>query len=176
MKIYTKAGDLGETGLGSGERLRKSSLRIEAYGSIDELTSWLGYTMTELPDVESRKALLQIQNNLHKIMAELSKPLKAFDGLKEDDIGDLELSIDYMESKLPPLSKFVLPGGSRPAALLHVGRTICRRAERNVVRLGETELVDKMVVKYLNRLSDYLFVLSRKVNHDLGTTEAHPDY
>lgn len=176
MKIYTKKGDEGETGLGSGERLRKSSINIEAYGTIDELNSWLGLCILELPDAESKKELLRVQNSLHKIMAELSRPLKEFEGISEDDIGDLELSIDFMESKLPALAKFILPGGSRASSCLHVARTICRRAERRVVELAEKEIVEKRTIKYLNRLSDYLFVLARKINHDLGTSEAHPDY
>jgi cob(I)alamin adenosyltransferase len=176
MKVYTRAGDDGDTGMGTGDRIRKSNLRIEAYGTIDELNSWVGLALVDLPDAESKKELLRVQNSLHKIMAELSKPLKEFEGISDDDIGDLELSIDFMESKLTPLTRFILPGGSRPSAVLHVCRTVCRRGERRVVELAEKEIIDKRLVKYLNRLSDYLFVLARKINHDLGTTEAHPDY
>ncbi len=176
MKIYTKTGDDGETSLFAGGRVRKDHLRVSVYGTLDEANSALGFALTLLPTSlnEVASELLQIQNELFVVGAELATPDPArlkMPLVSEKEIERLELAIDQMESKLPALKSFVLPGGSAASAYLHIVRTIVRRAERQLIELhlsGETRPV---VEKYLNRLSDYLFVVCRFVNHLLQVSE-----
>ncbi|MBS3061930.1 MAG: cob(I)yrinic acid a,c-diamide adenosyltransferase [Candidatus Diapherotrites archaeon] len=176
MKIYTKTGDDGSTRLGSGQVLKKSSQRIEAYGQIDELTSWIGAALAFMSKEEHVEVLREIQNDLHKMMAELSQSEKKFEGIGEKDISVIEALIDDYVEQMPPLTAFILPGGSKTAALIHLCRTSCRKAEREVVKLGQEEFVNPVLIKYLNRLSDLLFVLARKLNHEAGVVESNPEY
>lgn len=177
MKIYTKTGDGGETSLFAGGRVRKDHARVEVYGTLDEANSSLGFALTLLPTSLSGfgAELLQIQNELFVVGAELATPdpskLK-MPLVSEKEIERLEFSIDQMESKLPPLKSFVLPGGSAASAYLHVVRTIVRRAERQLIELHLSGETRPMVEKYLNRLSDYLFVACRFVNHSLQVLES----
>jgi cob(I)alamin adenosyltransferase len=170
MKIYTKTGDEGDTGLLGGVRISKSAPRIEAYGTVDELNSFIGLAVTEIKDQEVKTLLEKIQNQLFSIGAELASP----DAEKSKKLNlpevtseyylETELTIDHFEEKLEELKNFILPGGSKSAALLHVCRTICRRAERRVVELKkETSGCEKIMI-YLNRLSDLFFVLARYEN------------
>ncbi len=173
MKIYTKTGDDGQTGLFGGPRVAKDDLRIEAYGGVDELNSWLGMCRCELPPLEIDTLLERIQNELFDLGAELATPDPANWGVSrvsESDIERLEQAIDRWEVVLAPLKQFILPHGSRAASALHVARTICRRVERNVVTLAReaSPAISPEVVRYLNRLSDLLFVLARAANHVVG--------
>ncbi|MDO8625045.1 MAG: cob(I)yrinic acid a,c-diamide adenosyltransferase [Candidatus Diapherotrites archaeon] len=176
MKIYTKMGDDGSTRLGSGQVLKKSSQRIESYGTLDELNSWIGASLAFLAKTEYVEVLHEIQNDLHKLMAELAQAEKKFEGITEQDILVIESLIDDYSDSIPSLTQFILPGGSKGGALLHLCRTSCRKAERELVHLSQEEFVNPILVKYLNRLSDLLFVLARKVNHEAGHPEDHPDY
>jgi len=170
MKIYTKTGDKGETSLFGGERVLKDSLRIESYGTIDELNSFIGLAITEVLDKEILNLLGEIQNMLFNVGADLATPaLERNKKLKvkrvsSDYAEEIEKAIDYFESKLAPLQNFILPGGSKAAAILHVCRTVARRAERRVIRLNNTEQVGENLIIFLNRLSDLFFVLSRFEN------------
>ncbi len=170
MKIYTKTGDKGETSLFGGERVLKDSLRIESYGTIDELNSFIGLAITEVLDKEVLNLLGKIQNMLFNVGADLATPdLERNKKLKVkrvtvDYAEEIEKAIDYFESKLTPLQNFILPGGSKAAAILHVCRTVARRAERRVIRLNNTEQVGENLIIFLNRLSDLFFVLSRFEN------------
>lgn len=168
MKIYTKTGDTGQTSLFGGARLPKHHLRIEAYGTVDELNSVLGCAVTELKDAPLKSELLEIQKQLFVLGAELASPQadsKMSAGfLQESQINHLENLIDQMEQGLAPLTQFILPGGSRSSSLLHLARTVCRRAERLVVHLNSEEALRNQVIVYLNRLSDYLFVAARWAN------------
>jgi cob(I)alamin adenosyltransferase len=176
MKIYTKTGDKGTTALVGGRRVSKGDLKIESYGTVDELNSWIGLVRDQ-PVNESRRDLLkEIQDRLFTIGADLaSEPeqirKKLIPSLVEEDITLLENEMDQMDTGLPPLRAFVLPGGNQSVSFAHLARTVCRRAERLVIRLSEEEEVNPMVIKYLNRLSDYLFVLSRKMTQELGSEE-----
>jgi cob(I)alamin adenosyltransferase len=168
MKIYTKTGDGGETGLFGGPRVFKDDPRVEAYGEVDELNAVLGLVRCE--EIEGRidQLLATIQNELFDLGAELASPEPERVGTKRvtaAQAGVLESAIDEYEARLPPLKNFILPGGVRAAALLHLARTVCRRAERRVVALRRHEPISADMVVYLNRLSDLLFVLSRAVNH-----------
>ncbi len=176
MKVYTKAGDDGSTGLANGERLKKSSARIEAYGQIDELSSWIGAVLAFMPNSEYTEVLVEIQNDLHKIMAELARAQKKFEPITPKDIQVIESLIDGYSEEIPPLSAFILPGGSKAGSILHLCRTSCRSAERELVRLSEIEFVNPIIVQYLNRLGDLLFILARKVNYDAKQPERNPDY
>jgi cob(I)alamin adenosyltransferase len=169
-------GDDGSTRLGSGAVLKKSSQRIEAYGSLDELNSWIGTALAFLAKTEHVEVLHEIQNDLHKLMAELAQADKKFEGITEQDILVIESLIDNYSEQIPALTRFILPGGSKGGALLHLCRTSCRKSERELVKLAQDEFVNPVLVKYLNRLSDLLFVLARKVNHEAGQPEDHPDY
>jgi len=183
MKIYTGSGDLGKTSLFSGERIAKSGLRIGAYGEIDELNSVLGMLIAELPEsLETpRRDLGQVQRDLMDIGAWLATTpgaaaaasLPPFQAGRE---AFLERAIDLMDGELPPLRSFILPGGHRSAAWAHICRTVCRRAERHVVAMAaeapdENEATTGPVLTYVNRLSDYLFILARYCNHALGIEE-----
>ncbi len=175
MKIYTRGGDTGETSLFGGERVRKNTLRVSAYGEVDELNSTIGVARAELTHDDLRAKLETIQSSLFDLGGELATPgarsAKKGPRVGDTDVGELETWIDALETELEPLRNFILPGGARAAALLHLSRTVCRRAERAVITLGEREPVDALLVRYLNRLSDFLFVLARVVNKRAGVTE-----
>lgn len=166
-KIYTKTGDKGTTSLIGGTKVSKSHLRIEAYGTVDELNSYTGLCRDQLTDENSRAILQEIQDRLFTIGSSLAcdpdkEPKMKIPDLKEEDISLLEKEMDTMNETLPPMKNFILPGGHVVVSHLHVARCICRRAERCCVRLEAENLeVDPIVIKYLNRLSDYLFVLAR---------------
>ena len=176
-RIYTRTGDQGETALFGGGRVAKSNIRVEAYGSVDELNSVLGWAMTQL-EVGLVTRLEQIQADLFTIGAILATPEERTRGrkpsipsLREERVQDLEHWIDEMEAELPELRTFILPGGSPGGAAVHVARTVCRRAERRVVALSTEESIQTVIVTYLNRLSDLLFVLARSVNQKNSVPE-----
>ncbi len=171
MKIYTKTGDAGETGLFSGLRVSKSSLHVTAYGEVDELNSCLGVVIAHCGDAALNSDLIRIQHDLHRLCSDLATPINApknIDRMTPDRVSFLEQKIDAYESELSPLTQFILPGGSSAAAFLHLARTVCRRAERAVVKLGESTAYNLEALKYLNRLSDFLFVVSRVANKRSG--------
>ncbi|MCO6457815.1 MAG: cob(I)yrinic acid a,c-diamide adenosyltransferase [Pirellulaceae bacterium] len=172
MKIYTKTGDQGDTGLFAGPRVSKDHPRIEAYGTVDELNAAIGLVRVHALAEESDRLLHDVQNDLFALGAELATPDPAAHGmdlLGEDRVGMLERAIDRMESELPKLTQFVLPGGAPAAAALHLTRAIARRAERRVVTLSHTDQpVAARVVRYLNRLGDMLFVMARLTNQQAG--------
>ncbi len=175
MKIYTKTGDDGTTGLYGGKRIPKYESRIEAYGSVDELNSWIGLLRDQEVNALRVPELIQVQNKLFVIGAIMAadpekKGLKV-PVLTETDIEMLEKFIDRMQSDLPELSSFILPGGDQRVSYTHIARTVCRRAERLVVLVHHQESVDPLVIKYLNRLSDALFVMARAVAKELGVKE-----
>ncbi|MBI2823204.1 MAG: cob(I)yrinic acid a,c-diamide adenosyltransferase [Planctomycetia bacterium] len=174
MKIYTKTGDAGQTGLFGGPRVRKDSLRIEAYGTVDELNAALGLARTETlpPDIDA--ILARVQNELFELGAELASPDAQAMGtatLGHAQITVLETAIDRHEALLTPLKQFILPGGTRGASLVHLARTVCRRAERRLVALAAAESISPHLVVYLNRLGDLLFVLARGINHAEGKAD-----
>jgi len=177
VKIYTKTGDKGETGLGDGSRVGKDSLRVECYGAVDELNACLGLVRSRREDAEVDALLGEVQKDLFALGAQLADPQarvadrKPKAAVTPDHVKRLEDAIDARQEELPPLRAFILPGGSEVGALLHFSRTVCRRAERRVVSLARQEDVDPLVVTYLNRLSDLLFVLARDVNHRSGVPE-----
>ncbi len=179
FKIYTKTGDKGETGLFGGKRLPKSHIRIESYGTVDELNSYIGMLRDLAPKEDQKSLLKEIQDRLFTIGSNLaSDPEKNMitPDIHETDIVLLEKAIDEMNELLPPLKNFILPGGHTTVSFCHIARTVCRRAERMVVALNHNEPVEEIVIRYLNRLSDYLFVLSRKFSQDLNAEEIawHP--
>ena len=165
-KITTRTGDAGETGLGDGARVAKDSPRIAALGDIDELNSAIGVILSEEIAPEVRTVLEQVQHDLFDLGGELSIPGHSL--LKDEQVENLEHSVEEWNSKLSPLKEFILPGGSRAAAAAHLARTVCRRAERAVVALGRTEPVGDAARRYLNRLSDLLFVAGRTLNRAAG--------
>jgi cob(I)alamin adenosyltransferase len=174
FKIYTKTGDQGETALFGGRRVHKSDLRVDAYGTVDELNSFIGWLCDMLDDQDVRLVLAQIQHRLFTVGANLaSDPAKQppTPDVLPEDIALLEQEMDRMDTGLPPLKNFILPGGHQAVSLCHVCRTVCRRAERIVVALHRSEPVDSLVLQYLNRLSDYFFVLGRHLGQALGATE-----
>ncbi len=175
MKIYTKTGDQGTTALFGGKRISKAELRIDTYGTVDELNSWMGLVRDQEVNQKRKDVLIQIQNDLFVIGAILAtepghEKVK-IPSLQEEDIRLLEKEIDAMDAELPPMKYFVLPGGHISISTCHVTRTVCRRAERLVITLHEREPLNTLVIRYLNRLSDYLFMLSRKVSLELGIEE-----
>lgn len=178
-KIYTKTGDDGTTGLFGGARVAKDSLRIESYGTVDELNSVLGLARAHGLAGEHEELVATIQEQLFVLGADLASPHGAMKNfplprVTEADVMCLERAIDRLEENLPPLKNFILPGGAAAGAALHLGRTVCRRAERVVVMLSHEEPeIGPLPKKYLNRLSDLLFVLARAVNHAAGAPE-HP--
>jgi cob(I)alamin adenosyltransferase len=175
MKIYTKKGDSGKTGLIGGTRVSKGSMRIDAYGTIDELNSYVGVVRDHLNDEMQISQLIEIQDRLFTIGSSLaSDPEKStmkIPDLTINDVSLLEQWMDNMDESLPEMRFFVLPGGHPAVSFCHVARCICRRAERIIVELSKNEFVADMVMVYVNRLSDYLFVLSRKIAQDLGAAE-----
>lgn len=176
MKIYTKTGDAGETGLFGGDRVSKAASRVEAYGNVDELNSTIGWARVAISDATLDALLNQIQTDLFEIGAELgSTPDRQEKGglpfIEDARVSVLEQSIDKYEKGPPPLASFVLPGGSEAAARLHLARCVCRRAERAIVDLGATEPLRGEILRYVNRLSDLLFTLARWANHSAGVQD-----
>ena len=168
-KIYTRTGDGGTTGLGDGTRVPKDSLRIETIGEVDELNSAIGVLLAEPVTDAVRNLLTDVQHDLFDLGGELSVP--GYSAIGEDHVAALETALDGFNQSMPPLREFILPGGSRAAALCHVARTVCRRAERRAVSLAQAEAVSPILQRYLNRLSDLLFVLCRVVNRDAGVAD-----
>ena len=182
MKVYTKTGDAGTTALFGGTRVPKHHIRIDSYGTVDELNSFIGLIRDQKIDVRSKEILIHIQNKLFTVGAVLAtdpekmilkngKERLNIPKINEEDIELLENEIDKMETELPPMTHFVLPGGHTTVSHCHVARTVCRRAERLATALYELEPFDKHTLKYLNRLSDYLLVLARKLSKDLQADE-----
>ena len=182
MKVYTKTGDTGTTALFGGTRVSKHNIRIESYGTVDELNSHIGLVRDQDINLVYKQVLVEVQDRLFTVGAILATPpeketLKNGQprlqnlGIIETDIEFLENQIDSMEEALPPMTHFVLPGGHQTVSYCHIARCVCRRAERLAVHLNDIEPTDEMVIKYLNRLSDYLFVLARKLSHDLNADE-----
>lgn len=175
MKIYTKTGDKGTTSLLGGTRVLKSHDRIEAYGTVDELNSYMGLVRDQAVNHGRKEILKEIQDRLFTIGANLaSDPEKSgmkIPDLKESDIQLLENEMDAMDKQLPEMRNFILPGGHPSVSYCHVARCVCRRAERLAIKLAQSEPVDEVVIIYLNRLSDYLFVLSRKMAAELQAEE-----
>lgn len=182
MKIYTKTGDAGTTSLFGGSRVPKHSLRIESYGTVDELNSHIGLIRSQEIDTHSKDILIQIQKKLFTLGSTLATdPKKAIlksgkerlkiQKVNEESIELLENEMDSMNESLPDLTHFILPGGNNAVSFCHIARTVCRRAERRVTELNEIEPIDPLVIKYLNRLSDFLFVLARKLTKDMETEE-----
>ena len=165
MKVYTKKGDAGETSLIGGTRVKKSNIRIDAYGTVDELNSFIGLIRDSATDKFKEEELMDIQDHLFVLGADLAtdktKSKMNNPVLQDADIEALETSIDKMESELEPLKNFIIPGGDITASYCHVARCVCRRAERRAIELSEDMEVDLKILKFLNRLSDYLFVLAR---------------
>ena len=176
MKLYTRTGDGGETGLFDGTRVPKSDPRVDAYGEIDELNAVLGVARAAGIDAGIDDILVQLQRDLFALGARLADPAQRIADrvtkatLAAADIARLETWIDTFEEELPPLRRFILPGGSAPGATLHLARTVCRRAERRIVGLGR-DAVGPVLITYVNRLSDLLFVLARAVNTRAGVSE-----
>ncbi|MBU6154986.1 MAG: cob(I)yrinic acid a,c-diamide adenosyltransferase [Bdellovibrionales bacterium] len=176
MKIYTKSGDQGETSLWGGGRVMKSHPRVNAYGTVDEANSMIGLAVSFFPSNENaiKERLIRIQNELFQVGSELATQNGASSTcpfVEDAEISRLEMEIDEMESSLPPLKNFILPNGSSAGSALHLARTIVRRSERECVDLGHNEPVRQELVRYLNRLSDYLFVMARHANLVLGQSE-----
>ena len=173
VKIYTRTGDAGETGLFDGTRVSKADSRVATYGEVDELNAWLGLSRVAL-DTRLAPMIERIQRDLFALGARLADPSQKIAdrvtkaAISPEDIARLEGWIDQLEADLPPLRRFILPGGSQAGAALHVARTVCRRAERAMVALGQ---VDPDLIVYVNRLSDLLFVMARAANHAGGTPE-----
>ena len=168
-KIFTRTGDAGNTGLGDGSRVAKDSPRIQALGDVDELNSCLGVLLCEVLPDNTRQELLRVQHDLFDLGGELCIP--GFKNVSEAQVKRLEELLEQYNAELSPLANFILPGGSRAASLAHLARTVCRRAERSAVSLGQVEEVSDLVRQYLNRLSDLLFVLGRALNRFAGGTD-----
>jgi cob(I)alamin adenosyltransferase len=175
LKIYTRGGDTGETSLLGGTRVSKSHERVEAYGTLDELTSFIGLVRDQPVDEHYRDVLLHIQEVLFIaeawVASDSDLPARSLPVFGEADILLLENEIDEMNKSLPELAHFILPGGHPVVSYCHIARTVCRRAERTVIRLAMKNQMDGMIIRFLNRLSDFLFVLARKLGQDLGSKE-----
>lgn len=176
-KLYTRTGDLGTTSLVGGKRIRKDDTRLEAYGTIDEFSSFLGAVLSD-PDCppHEKETLLGIQNMLFNLGGYLASEVNengenAVWVLTDDDLKALEHEIDRLDSETPKVNAFVLPGGTPLSAKTHIARSVCRRAERRILTLAEREYVDPLLISYVNRLSDYLFILARYFNHIAGIDE-----
>jgi cob(I)alamin adenosyltransferase len=176
MKIYTKKGDDGTTSLIGGTKISKANIRIESYGNVDELNSYIGWVRDLSPDNEYKSVLLEIQDRLFTIGSHLaSDPLKStmkLPQIRDEDVTLLEKSIDKMNEQLPEMRSFILPGGNASVSCCHVARCVCRRAERSVVYLSEHEKVDRLIIIYLNRLSDFLFVFARLLAQEFNIQES----
>jgi len=174
-KIYTKTGDTGKTALIGGTRVPKYDERIEAYGTIDELKSWVGLLRDKIADKRLTDVLIEIQDRLSTTESLLaqdeSESSRSLPSLKESDIEFLEKEIDSMNKDLPPVKSFILPGGHESISITHITRTVCRRAERIIIKLNDSYPVDPLIIKYINRLSDYFFILARKLTVALKATE-----
>ncbi len=175
-KVYTKTGDKGETSIIGGIRVKKSCERLEAYGTVDELSSHLGLLASMLPDGEDKDLIIRIQNNLFSVCSNLATdqsqtPLYDSAKLPDGEIEVLEHEVDEIMNLLPERQGFILPGGTQAAAQAHVCRTVCRRAERRIVALSEVAQISPETQQYINRLSDYLFVLAKKINFNAGVSE-----
>lgn len=177
MKIYTKKGDQGETGLFRGGRVDKDSIRVSAYGTVDELNCHIGWVRTSGLNTRVENLLDRVQNDLFVVGADLAAPIDAVEEgdkvtrLQSESQVFMELAIDEMEAELEPLRQFIIPGGTSHSAGLHIARAICRRAERAVVKLARAESVNKAILVYLNRLSDMLFVMARYQNKTAGVSD-----
>jgi len=176
VKIYTRTGDSGDTALFDGSRVLKSDGRVAAYGDLDELNAWLGFVLAHLEDAPAAAQLQQIQRDLFAVGSRLADPSHRIAArvtkaaVSADDIQRLERWIDEYDTEIPPLRRFILAGGSPAGAALHVARTVCRRAERSMVQLGE-DAYESELLRYVNRLSDLLFTMARAVNQRAGKTE-----
>ncbi len=177
LKIYTKTGDKGTTSLIGGTKVSKSHIRIESYGTVDELNSWIGVVADSITDVTTKQTLKEIQDRLFTIGSSLAcdpdkEPKLKIPDLKETDVTFLENEIDRMNESLLPMRSFILPGGNTAVSFAHVARCVCRRAERLCVAMQiDEQEVEELVIKYLNRLSDYLFVVARYIGHLVGAEE-----
>jgi len=176
MKIYTKGGDKGKTSLLGGARVSKANRRIDAYGNVDELNSWIGLLRDQQINANRHLLLVEIQDRLFTIGSHLANEAEPgrfeIPDIKDKDVKRLEQAIDQMNEKLPEMRSFILPGGHNIISFTHIARTVCRRAERGVVALQEVDHhMEPLIIIYLNRLSDYLFVLSRKLTQKLNATE-----
>ena len=174
--VYTKTGDRGTAGLIGGTRVSKTHIRLEAYGTVDELNANLGLLITYLNEEHDREFLLHVQNKLFAIGSHLATDqdkvrLNEVSIITPADVEQIEHEIDAADEILPPLSNFVLPGGAAGAAVCHICRTVCRRAERRILTLSESSTISPELLAYVNRLSDYLFILSRKINFNEGKEE-----
>lgn len=174
--VYTRTGDTGTTTLVGGERVKKNCIRIEAYGTIDEFSAQLGLAEALIEDSVISQHLRIVQNKLFNIGGYLATDVAPDTqppawGLSAEDIANVESWIDCLDEQTPKIKAFVLPGGAHNAAAAHVARTVCRRAERRILDLSETSYVDPLLIKYINRLSDYLFILSRYLNFKQGISE-----
>ena len=172
-KIYTRSGDKGNTRLANGEEVSKDSLRVTAYGEVDELNSVIGFALTQGPDTTPAQFLSDIQHTLFDLGGELASAGMITSLVSPQQVKVLEQHIDEINADLPPLDEFILPGGSTPAAALHLARTVCRRAERAIITLDRTEAVAAEIIQYMNRLSDLLFVMARYGNHRAGDQEGY---
>ena len=175
-KVYTRGGDMGKTSLVGGQRVSKASARLEAYGTVDELSSHLGLLAAMISDADDKELIIRIQNCLFNVCTNLATdqeqtPLSPSAFLPEGEIELLERKVDEIMQLLPERQGFVLPGGTKEAAQAHVCRTVCRRAERRIVALSEEAQITPSVLQYVNRLSDYLFVLAKKINFNTGHSE-----
>lgn len=175
MKIYTKTGDQGTTALFGGKRVSKADLRIETYGTVDELNSWIGLLGDQEVNSKRKNFLIDIQDRLFTIgsilATEPGNTKIKIPSLSIQDVQALEKSIDAMDGQLPPMKSFILPGGHQSVSFCHITRTVCRRSERLVIALNNQEAVEPLVIQYMNRLSDYLFVLSRKISQELDVED-----
>ncbi|NOX63784.1 MAG: cob(I)yrinic acid a,c-diamide adenosyltransferase [Chloroflexi bacterium] len=175
MKIYTKTGDSGETMLFGGQRVPKYHLRLDAYGAVDELNAFLGLARRYCPDPELNAALERVQNELFALGSDLATPKDVESNhirrVEGELTARLEREIDLWTEELPPLKTFILPGGGQAGAILHIARTVCRRAERAAAALNRDEPINPHILRYLNRLSDWLFTLARLLNHRQGVQE-----
>lgn len=175
-KVYTRTGDKGETSLVGGVRIKKSDIRLEAYGTVDELNAQLGMLAAMMDEGKERDIVVGIQNNLFNVCTHLATdqsqtPLYPSAHLPDGEVQRLEEQVDRIMSELPERQGFVLPGGCQAACQAHICRTVCRRAERRIAQLSETAIVGDEMIKYVNRLSDYLFVLAKKINFNKGVSE-----
>jgi cob(I)alamin adenosyltransferase len=177
MKIYTKTGDKGETSLFGAGRVSKDNIRIEAFGTVDELNSFIGLVITESKNDEVKQTLIKIQNQLFNLGSDLATPNEmqsqniSIPRITDEDYKYIEQQIDFFSDKLDELKFFILPGGTRAASILHIARTICRRAERRVVALNNTVKINSNIIIFLNRISDLLFVLARYENKISGIND-----